>query len=223
MELLGEEVDTQVAVLAGSGRGRDADDLARAALEDEDVAEADVMAGDGHRVGGVGALGGRSAGAAGLADLADLNAVVAVLVVVAHLGFLAGGRVAGSLNGLFDNVYLLVVGRAGSRGVNGGAGDVHRLLVDGARAGAVDGVSVNVGAGLKDGAAGGGIDGGNVDVGGLVGRAEAGAVEGGAGYAAGLLAVVGLDTGTILALGNVNGRVVRAVGSIELDAGLGVG
>ena len=80
VELLGEEVDTKVAVLAGGSRGRDADDLARAALEDEDVAQADVVARDGHRVGGSRALRRRSAGAAGLADLGNLNAVVAFRV-----------------------------------------------------------------------------------------------------------------------------------------------
>jgi hypothetical protein len=42
MELLGEEVNTEVTVLAGLGRGGDADDLARAALE---------VAGDGDGVG----------------------------------------------------------------------------------------------------------------------------------------------------------------------------
>lgn len=78
MELLGEEVNTEVAVLARGGRGRDADDLARAALEDEDVAETDVVAGDGHSVGGMRGLGrsNRGTGAAGLADLVDLNALV---------------------------------------------------------------------------------------------------------------------------------------------------
>lgn len=78
MELLGEEVDAKVAVLASGSRGRDADDLAGAALEDEDIAEADVVAGDGHRVGGARTLGG--AGAADLADLTDLNAVMAFRV-----------------------------------------------------------------------------------------------------------------------------------------------
>jgi hypothetical protein len=53
LELLGEEVDTKVAVLAGGSRGRDADDLAGAALENEEVAEADVVAGDGDGVGRV--------------------------------------------------------------------------------------------------------------------------------------------------------------------------
>lgn len=48
MELLGEQVDTEVAVLAGGRRGRNADDLARAALQQQDVAYADVVAGDGN-------------------------------------------------------------------------------------------------------------------------------------------------------------------------------
>lgn len=48
VELLGEEVDAQVAVLAGGGRGRDADDLGGAALEVQDVADPDVVAGDGN-------------------------------------------------------------------------------------------------------------------------------------------------------------------------------
>jgi len=60
MELLGEEVDTKVAVLAGGSRGRDADDLAGAALEDEDVTKADVVAGDGDSVGTGLGLGGRA-------------------------------------------------------------------------------------------------------------------------------------------------------------------
>jgi len=46
MQLTGEEVDTQVAVLTSSwGRG-DTDDLARTALKDHDVAEADMVAWD---------------------------------------------------------------------------------------------------------------------------------------------------------------------------------
>lgn len=51
MELLGEEIDTEVAVLAGlSGRG-DADDLGRTALKDEKIADAYVVGryGDGVR------------------------------------------------------------------------------------------------------------------------------------------------------------------------------
>lgn len=51
VQLLGEEINTKVAVLASLRRGGDADDLARAALEDEDIAEADVVAGDGDSLG----------------------------------------------------------------------------------------------------------------------------------------------------------------------------
>lgn len=76
MQLLGEEVHAKVAVLASGRRGRDADDLAGAALEDEDVAEADVVAGDRHRVGGAGAL----RGATGPADLGNISAVMALRV-----------------------------------------------------------------------------------------------------------------------------------------------
>lgn len=51
MELLGEQVHTQVAVLTGLGGGGDADDLARTALKDQEIANADVVAGDGDGVG----------------------------------------------------------------------------------------------------------------------------------------------------------------------------
>jgi len=56
MELLGEQVNTEVAVLAGGGRGRDADDLARAVLEDEEVTKANVVARDGDGAGRVRAI-----------------------------------------------------------------------------------------------------------------------------------------------------------------------
>lgn len=65
MELLGEQVNTEVAVLASLRGGGDADDLARAALEDQEIANADVVAGDGDGVG-------RSHGVlCGVGDLAD--------------------------------------------------------------------------------------------------------------------------------------------------------
>lgn len=63
MELLGEEVHAKVAVLAGLRRGGDADDLARAALKDQEVANADVVARDGDSVGShCGSWGGRTGG-----------------------------------------------------------------------------------------------------------------------------------------------------------------
>jgi hypothetical protein len=47
LQLTGEEVDTQVAVLAGLGGDGDPDHLAGATLENQDVADADEVAGDG--------------------------------------------------------------------------------------------------------------------------------------------------------------------------------
>lgn len=44
LELLSEEVNTKVAVLAGLGRGGDADDLARTTLEDQEVTNTNVVA-----------------------------------------------------------------------------------------------------------------------------------------------------------------------------------
>lgn len=52
MKLLGEQVNTEVTVLTSLGGGGDADDLAGAALEDQEIADADVVAGDGDGVGG---------------------------------------------------------------------------------------------------------------------------------------------------------------------------
>jgi hypothetical protein len=60
MQLLGEEVDTQVSMLAGGGRSGNADDLARAALKHQDIAHADVVGGNGDGVGGVAGFGRRS-------------------------------------------------------------------------------------------------------------------------------------------------------------------
>ena len=50
MKLLGEEVNTEVTVLAGLRGGGDADDLARTALKDQEIANADVVARDGDGV-----------------------------------------------------------------------------------------------------------------------------------------------------------------------------
>lgn len=50
MQLLGEEINAQVSVLAGSGGGGNADDLARTTLKDQEITEADVVAWDGDGV-----------------------------------------------------------------------------------------------------------------------------------------------------------------------------
>lgn len=55
MELLGEQVNTKVTVLTSLRRSGDADDLARATLKDQEIANADVVAGDGDSVGRHGA------------------------------------------------------------------------------------------------------------------------------------------------------------------------
>jgi hypothetical protein len=57
MQLLGEEVNTQVSVLAGGGRGGDADDLARTALKHQEIAHADMVGRDGDGIGGVAGFG----------------------------------------------------------------------------------------------------------------------------------------------------------------------
>lgn len=66
LQLAGEEVDTEVTVLASLGGDRDADDLARTALEDQDVADADKVAGDGDSLA-------RSTAVAGLNDTDSLT------------------------------------------------------------------------------------------------------------------------------------------------------
>lgn len=50
LELAGEQVNTEVTVLTGLGGDRDTDDLAGAALKDQDVANADKVAGDRDRL-----------------------------------------------------------------------------------------------------------------------------------------------------------------------------
>lgn len=116
VQLLGEEIDTEVAVLTSGRGGGDADDLARAALEHQEVAEADVMAGNGDGVGDIGVRGATRTGTRARRLLVDVyvnvvvvlmaarvgdavsqlvdalaeGVVVTILVVVTHLGFLVG-------------------------------------------------------------------------------------------------------------------------------------
>lgn len=124
-----------------------------------------------------------------------------ILIVVTHLGCLGGGSVAGSVYGLFGDLDVLVEGRARSRNVDGGGSHAGGLLVLGEVAGSVDGDVVEVRGGLEGGAVAGDVDGG-AGVGDFV-------------------TVVGLETGTVFALGNVDDGVVRLVVVVELDARLG--
>jgi hypothetical protein len=52
MKLLGEQVNTEVTVLTSLGGSCDADDLARASLKHQEIANADVVAWDGDGSGG---------------------------------------------------------------------------------------------------------------------------------------------------------------------------
>lgn len=51
LKLTSEEIDTEISVLARLRRSADADDLARTALKDDKIANADEVAGDGDSVG----------------------------------------------------------------------------------------------------------------------------------------------------------------------------
>lgn len=99
VELLGEEVNTEVPVLTGLSRGGNADNLAWTVLEDNQVTNADVVAGDGEG-GGLGGMdGGDVGGRLGL--LVGLHSVrggvggvgIGVLVVVFVLGHCIGDGV----------------------------------------------------------------------------------------------------------------------------------
>jgi len=62
MQLLGEEINTQVSVLASGSGGGNSDDLAGTTLKDQEIAEADVVAWDGDGVGSIGRLSGGGRG-----------------------------------------------------------------------------------------------------------------------------------------------------------------
>lgn len=94
VELLGEEVNTEVPVLTSLSRGGDADDLAWSVLEDDQVTNADVVAWDGEG----GSLGGVDGGDVGLvlddraySSVAGGGGVsISVLFVVFVLGHCVG-------------------------------------------------------------------------------------------------------------------------------------
>lgn len=208
MELLGEEVNTEVAVLAGGSRGADADDLAGAALEDQDVTEADVVAGDGDGVGSL--LNGRG-GSGAAADGRDLSLDVAVLIVVTHVVGGGGGNGGRRVGLVVQELYLLLRGgnARGAGEVDGGVGDLEmRFLLGGTGDSSLDSELVTDGsAGLEDRATGGKVDGG---------------VVAGGGYNGGFLAVVGLGAGAEFTLSKVDDGAVRTVAVVEFDARLEV-
>jgi len=98
MELLGEEVNTEVSVLTGLSRGGDTDDLAWTVLEDNQVTNADVMTRDrkGGSLGGVnrGDVSGRLVLLVRLHSMRGAGGVgIGVLIVVFVLGHCIGDRV----------------------------------------------------------------------------------------------------------------------------------
>jgi len=122
VKLTGEEVYTEVAVLARGGRGSDANDLAGARLEDDDITDTDVVARD--RVGGGGSrstTGGNLAG-----DSASMIASAA--------GGLGGGNV--------DTVDL--ADRLASNAAGGVVEGVENVIKAGTQSLEVVGVDVGV-------------------------------------------------------------------------------
>lgn len=91
MKLLGEQINTKVAVLASVRAGGDANDLAGASLEDEHVANADVVAWNGDGVGSTAAAVSLATAGAGNCDLAvfnhDLLPVMVVILVVTTMNW----------------------------------------------------------------------------------------------------------------------------------------
>lgn len=108
VQLAGEQVNTEITVLAGLGGDRDTDHLARTALEDQKITHADEVAGNGDGVAGVSTTGldntdfftrrgvGRSTG--------NLDSIFLVVMVewVHHV-------VGGTLNTAAEGVVLSVV------------------------------------------------------------------------------------------------------------------
>lgn len=127
LQLAGEEIDTEVTVLAGLGGDRDTDHLARAALEDQDVADANEVAGDGDGLA-------RGTAVAGLDDANVLTGGDDVLAGVRLLAIRVGegvhDTVGSALNATAERVVLAVVvvvtHFAGRGGVTGsGLGDLY--------------------------------------------------------------------------------------------------
>jgi hypothetical protein len=177
-QLLGEQVNTEVAVLAGGARGRDADDLAGTALEHQDVTHADMVAGDGDGVGQVAGAGraGRRGGSRLLVVRTEnlvSHLVESLTEGVVVTGVL--GRLLRLLDGFLNRVVVLVLGD-GKAGVVGRLGLVRVLFVERGGRGGVVVVAV-------------------------------GDFDGGLGHANFLL-VLGLVAGTVLTLDLVDGRVL---------------
>lgn len=82
VELLGEEINTKVTVLASGRRGGDANDLARTTLEDQKITHADVVAWDGDSVGWLGGCRAARRLGAWLTTYGDVNLTAPMMVMV---------------------------------------------------------------------------------------------------------------------------------------------
>ena len=131
MKLFGEEIDSEVAVLAGLGRGGDTDNLARTTLEDQEIANADVVAGDRDGIGANGAFDEADVLTDALADagwpavfLFDDYLLVLMVVVLRVEG--VEDAVRGFLNAVTEGVvptFIIIVTHLGTRRwVDGGFG-----------------------------------------------------------------------------------------------------
>jgi len=138
-------------------------------------------------------------------QLAQKEKRLTIFIVVTHLGFLgAGSGGTGNVDGLFGELDVrLVEDGTGSGGIDSRLADADRLLVGGCVAGSVDGSLVDTNALLEDGAAARDVN------------SDAGYVD--------LVTVVGLEARTVFTFGDVDDGVVRAVRSVDLNTGLGVG
>jgi hypothetical protein len=125
-----------------------------------------------------------------------------VVVVVTHLGFVVVVVLLGVVNGLVDDSYVLTVDRRSTGRVDGGLVNYCSGLLVVPEAGSVNGL-LDTDSLLESGAAAWGVDGDAY---------------------AGLLAVVGLETGAVFTLGDVDRCVMVATRlGVVLNVGLGVG
>lgn len=164
VQLLGEEINTEVTVLASLSRGGDADDLARTALQDQQVTNADMVARDGDGVGRAAALDiadrglARSTATAVDVDV-DVNLLADIMVVVVvataqRMPDTLGSTVQAMAEGVVLAVFVVVTHVVSvTRGLAFLDGDVFGGVsvasgvvdVDGAELAVVDGVGSELG------------------------------------------------------------------------------
>jgi hypothetical protein len=139
LQLAGEEVDTEVTVLAGLGGDRDADDLAGATLEDQDVANADEVARDGDGLANGAAVAGldNTDSCLGGRFFASVSFLALMVVVVVGVQDVVGSALNAATEGVVLTLVVVVTHLASWGGfTNGGLRDLdfggsRRLRVTG--------------------------------------------------------------------------------------------